>query len=168
MTDESYSFSTAKTRLDEIVTQVRKKDTSLEKSLDLLEEGVRLANVCTELIDHADWASAPGTPGGPAIATEQSTDGKAREADTEGSETVESAEPAESAESADKAAEQDADASADADTEADELEDADADTGNESEGREAADEVGEVWSEDEAWADETDDDPSDGDDGHGV
>ena len=55
MTDESYSFSTARARLEEIVTQVRKKDTSLEKSLDLLEEGVRLANACTELIDHADW-----------------------------------------------------------------------------------------------------------------
>ncbi|NTU71105.1 MAG: exodeoxyribonuclease VII small subunit [Coriobacteriia bacterium] len=56
MSDESYSFSTARTRLDEIVSQVRKKDTSLEKSLDLLEEGVRLANACTEMIDHADWS----------------------------------------------------------------------------------------------------------------
>jgi exodeoxyribonuclease VII small subunit len=58
MADESYSFSTARTRLEAIVTQVRKKDTSLEKSLDLLEEGVRLANACTELIDHADWVAA--------------------------------------------------------------------------------------------------------------
>jgi exodeoxyribonuclease VII small subunit len=54
MADESYSFSTARNRLEAIVAQVRKKDTSLEKSLDLLEEGVRLANACTELIDHAD------------------------------------------------------------------------------------------------------------------
>jgi exodeoxyribonuclease VII small subunit len=60
MADESYSFSTARTRLEAIVTQVRKKDTSLEKSLDLLEEGVRLANACTELIDHADWVAAEG------------------------------------------------------------------------------------------------------------
>jgi exodeoxyribonuclease VII small subunit len=58
MTDESYSFSTARARLEDIVSQVRKKDTSLEKSLDLLEEGVRLANACTELIDHQDWAAA--------------------------------------------------------------------------------------------------------------
>jgi len=57
VSDETYSFSTAKSRLEEIVTQVRKKDTSLEKSLDLLEEGVRLANACTELIDHADWTA---------------------------------------------------------------------------------------------------------------
>jgi exodeoxyribonuclease VII small subunit len=59
MADESYSFSTARTRLEEIVSQVRKKDTSLEKSLDLLEEGVRLANACTELIDHQDWVGTP-------------------------------------------------------------------------------------------------------------
>jgi exodeoxyribonuclease VII small subunit len=65
MAEESYSFSTARTRLEEIVTQVRKKDTSLEKSLDLLEEGVRLANACTELIDHADWAAAEDAPGAP-------------------------------------------------------------------------------------------------------
>jgi exodeoxyribonuclease VII small subunit len=57
MADESYSFSTARARLEEIVSQVRKKDTSLEKSLDLLEEGVKLANACTELIDHQDWAA---------------------------------------------------------------------------------------------------------------
>lgn len=58
MTDESTGFSQAKARLEEIVSQVRKKDTSLEKSLDLLEEGVRLANRCTELIDQADWDAA--------------------------------------------------------------------------------------------------------------
>lgn len=58
MPEETYSFTTARTRLEEIVTQVRRKDTSLERSLDLLEEGVRLANQCTELIDHADWDAA--------------------------------------------------------------------------------------------------------------
>lgn len=58
MSDESTGFSQAKARLEEIVSQVRKKDTSLEKSLDLLEEGVRLANRCTELIDQADWDAA--------------------------------------------------------------------------------------------------------------
>lgn len=58
MADESYGFTQARTRLEEIVSAVRKKDTTLEKSLDLLEEGVRLANQCTELIDHADWEAA--------------------------------------------------------------------------------------------------------------
>jgi exodeoxyribonuclease VII small subunit len=70
MADESYSFTTARTRLEEIVTQVRKKDTSLEKSLDLLEEGVRLANSCTELIDRADWAAAGSVSGEEAAAVE--------------------------------------------------------------------------------------------------
>ncbi len=55
MNDERYTFAEARTRLEEIVTQVRKKDTSLEKSLDLLEEGVHLANVCTELSENTEW-----------------------------------------------------------------------------------------------------------------
>lgn len=62
MPEETYSFTTARARLEEIVTQVRRKDTSLERSLDLLEEGVRLANQCTELIDHADWDAAAAVP----------------------------------------------------------------------------------------------------------
>lgn len=57
MPEETHSFASTRVRLEEIVTQVRKKDTSLEASLDLLEEGVRLANQCTDLIDHADWES---------------------------------------------------------------------------------------------------------------
>ncbi len=72
MADESYSFSTARTRLEAIVTQVRKKDTSLEQSLDLLEEGVRLANACTELIDHADWVAAEGAAVADGTTTEES------------------------------------------------------------------------------------------------
>jgi len=55
MADQEYTFAQARTRLEEIVAQVRKKDTTLEKSLDLLEEGVRLANTCTELSDHTEW-----------------------------------------------------------------------------------------------------------------
>lgn len=55
MADEQYSFTKARDRLDDIVVQVRKKDVSLEHSLDLLEEGVKLAAACTELIDHTEW-----------------------------------------------------------------------------------------------------------------
>jgi exodeoxyribonuclease VII small subunit len=57
MPDERYTFETARIRLEEIAAEVRKKDTSLEKSLELLEEGVRLANICTELVDRADVSS---------------------------------------------------------------------------------------------------------------
>jgi exodeoxyribonuclease VII small subunit len=54
MADEKFTFEQARIRLEEIAAEARKKDTSLERSLDLLEEGVRLANICTELVDHTD------------------------------------------------------------------------------------------------------------------
>lgn len=88
MPEDSYSFASARSRLEEIVGQVRKKDTSLEKSLDLLEEGVRLANQCTELIDHADWESAGGgdmTDAAEAVAGE----GEIHDAEQGGDSTVE-------------------------------------------------------------------------------
>lgn len=52
---EELSYKDAKARLDEMVVEIRRKDISLEKSLDLLEEAVALVNRCTELIDTADW-----------------------------------------------------------------------------------------------------------------
>lgn len=60
MPQDDYSFAQTRIRLEEIVSQVRKKEVSLDRSLDLLEEGVRLANQCTELIDRADWDAAAG------------------------------------------------------------------------------------------------------------
>ncbi|MRR11243.1 exodeoxyribonuclease VII small subunit [bacterium] len=62
MADDKYTFEQARIRLEEIATEVRKKDTSLEKSLDLLEEGVRLANICTELVDHTDTSASVVVP----------------------------------------------------------------------------------------------------------
>ena len=58
MGDAEYTFAQARARLEDIVGQVRKKDVSLEHSLDLLEEGVRLAGVCTEQIDQSEWRAA--------------------------------------------------------------------------------------------------------------
>lgn len=62
MADAGHTFTQARTRLEDIVGQVRKKDISLEASLDLLEEGVRLANACTEQIDHSEWRAAVEAP----------------------------------------------------------------------------------------------------------
>lgn len=45
-------FGEAYDKLQEIVKQIKKKDLTLDKSLELLEEGVRLANICTEKIDY--------------------------------------------------------------------------------------------------------------------
>lgn len=58
MSDETHTYEQARARLEDIVAQVRRKDCSLEKSLDLLDEGVRLANICTEKCDHTQWRSA--------------------------------------------------------------------------------------------------------------
>jgi exodeoxyribonuclease VII small subunit len=55
MTDEQYTFEQTRVRLEGILVEVRKKDTSLEQSLELLEEGVRLLNQCNELIDQTAW-----------------------------------------------------------------------------------------------------------------
>jgi exodeoxyribonuclease VII small subunit len=66
MTDETYTFEQTRVRLEGILVEVRKKDTSLEQSLELLEEGVRLLNQCNELIDQTAWrpASAESPDGG--------------------------------------------------------------------------------------------------------
>lgn len=82
MAEENQSFANTRSRLEEIVSQVRKKDTSLEKSLDLLEEGVRLANQCTELIDHADWEFAE--PGNEAAADSDVLDADTAPSGSEG------------------------------------------------------------------------------------
>ncbi len=49
------SVDEALVRLREIVERVREKDTDIEASLDLLEEGIELANFCTEEIDRGTW-----------------------------------------------------------------------------------------------------------------
>jgi len=130
VSDDSYSFSTARARLDEIVTQVRKKDTSLEKSLDLLEEGVRLANACTELIDHADW-TVGGIEGlAPADVEGQTDDADAPEAVPEAAEDA-------AADSAEDAGAQDAEFAPDDDAFGDAAEEAWADDTPESRDDEA-------------------------------
>ena len=50
------TFSEARARLDEIVAEVRKKDLSLERSLDLYEEAIALGNRCAELVDKPDFS----------------------------------------------------------------------------------------------------------------
>lgn len=58
MADEEYTFAQARARLDELVAQARRKDTSLEHSMDVLDEGVRLINRCTELVDQVELGDA--------------------------------------------------------------------------------------------------------------
>lgn len=55
--DEHASFGELRARLDEIVVEVRNKDLSLEKSLDLYEEAIKLGNRCAELVDKPDYTA---------------------------------------------------------------------------------------------------------------
>ena len=55
MTSGDLSFNDALSRLEEIVVKVKNEDLSLDDSLELLEEGVKLANICTEKTDHTRW-----------------------------------------------------------------------------------------------------------------
>jgi len=49
------TFKEALSQLEEIAAKVNGKDISLDESLDLLEEGVKLANICTEKTDYQSW-----------------------------------------------------------------------------------------------------------------
>ena len=42
-------------RLDEIVADVRSKDTSLERSLDLFDEAIELGSRAVDLVDKVDF-----------------------------------------------------------------------------------------------------------------
>ena len=56
------SFSEVRARLDQIVTEVRKKDLSLEKSLDLYEEAIKLGNRAAELVDKPESLTRSSSP----------------------------------------------------------------------------------------------------------
>ncbi len=49
------SFGEISERLDEIVSTVRSKDTSLERSLDLFDEAIALGSKAVELVDKLDF-----------------------------------------------------------------------------------------------------------------
>ena len=101
------NFSDVTARLDEIVSAVRNKDTSLERSLDLFDEAIALGTRAVDLVDKAAFSPeekerlvAPpveaGTPGdseasevaasegGAASGAHASADGAGAGADTSG------------------------------------------------------------------------------------
>lgn len=49
--DDGEAFEQIRARLDDIVSEVRGKDVSLERSLDLLDEAVKLGSRAVELVD---------------------------------------------------------------------------------------------------------------------
>ena len=50
------SFDQIVDRLDDIVGQVRDKDTSLERSLDLFDEAIALGSKAVDLVDTTDFS----------------------------------------------------------------------------------------------------------------
>ena len=48
------TFDDITERLDEIITQVRSKDTSLERSLDLFDEAIRLGSKAVDIVDQLE------------------------------------------------------------------------------------------------------------------
>lgn len=51
MAAASRDFDEITSRLDEIVAQVRSKDTSLERSLDLFDEAISLGSKAVDMVD---------------------------------------------------------------------------------------------------------------------
>ncbi len=51
-----HTFGDITERLDEIIAQVRSKDTSLERSLDLFDEAIKLGSKAVELVDSFDMS----------------------------------------------------------------------------------------------------------------
>ena len=56
--EEYLDFEQALSRMHQIVDIVRDKELGLEESIDMLEEAVQLANICTENIDKVQWLNA--------------------------------------------------------------------------------------------------------------
>ena len=50
------NFSDVTARLDEIVSAVRNKDTSLERSLDLFDEAIALGSKAVDMVDATDFS----------------------------------------------------------------------------------------------------------------
>jgi len=50
------SFDQITERLDEIIGQVRDKDTSLERSLDLFDEAIALGSKAVDLVDNTNFS----------------------------------------------------------------------------------------------------------------
>ncbi|MBY4798087.1 exodeoxyribonuclease VII small subunit [Collinsella sp. AGMB00827] len=68
MAYEFRSFDEITARLDEIISTVRAKDTSLERSLDLFDEAIRLGSEAVDRVDsfeiETNPSSEPHTPDG--------------------------------------------------------------------------------------------------------
>ncbi|TYP51641.1 exodeoxyribonuclease VII small subunit [Thermosediminibacter litoriperuensis] len=49
-----YKYEDAIARLEDIIEKLEKGNLSLEESLNLFEEGIRLTKICTKILDEAE------------------------------------------------------------------------------------------------------------------
>ena len=52
-TEKNLDFEASMTRLDRIVQELESPQVSLERAIELFEEGLRLGNHCSTLLEHA-------------------------------------------------------------------------------------------------------------------
>ena len=71
------TFGELRARLDEIVVEVRDKDLSLEKSLDLYEEAIKIGNRCAELVDKPDYTDEEAAQAAQTLESEEAEGGEA-------------------------------------------------------------------------------------------
>ena len=73
------TFGEITERLDDIVAQVRDKDVSLERSLDLFDEAIALGSKAVSLVDATDFSPEEEAR----LADEPTPEGDAAQADTD-------------------------------------------------------------------------------------
>lgn len=74
------SFDQITSRLDEIVSQVKKKDTSIEHSLELFDEAIALGSKAVDLVDVSPVSEAEKAQAAQAAPVEQANDAGAQAA----------------------------------------------------------------------------------------
>ncbi len=77
------NFDEITERLDEIIAQVRSKDTSLERSLDLFDEAIELGSRAVDRVDSCELAPREADMLDAELATEVQSEQPAEQAETD-------------------------------------------------------------------------------------
>lgn len=77
------NFDEITERLDEIIAQVRSKDTSLERSLDLFDEAIELGSRAVDMVDSFELSPRETDMLDAELATEAQSEQPAEQAETD-------------------------------------------------------------------------------------
>lgn len=83
-------FSDVTARLDEIIADVRNKDTSLERSLDLFDEAIALGTRAVDLVDKAAFSPEERERLAEPVSSEQGAEAEESSDDSESSDASDS------------------------------------------------------------------------------